>query len=245
MRTAIQEKKDAERRAYYLQILGTLSQEDRSQTLLQALEDPAPLVALVAFRRLCEPEHAQFAPQLIDHLDRFEQIAPGLLASLLARLGFDALPALRQAFADPNRSPRVRIILAQTLSQLNDPQAATLAARILQSSSLDEELTIALLRLLTQDGAPAHQEVILRYLDHPSERIRAEAVRALGTAGDANSLGLLVQALQDASPWVAMIAARTLKQRQQVALLEEAATRYPGRRLLIEQVLHENTAPAA
>ncbi len=229
-----------EARAYYLQILAVLSEENLSEVLLHALDDPAPLVALVAFRRLAQPENAPLAPQLIGRLHRFKQISPALLASLLSRLGFEALPALRQALGDVQHPAWVRAIIAQTLSLLNDPQGAFLAAQMLQNPNLPDELVLALLTLVAHGGTAAYTVVLLPYLHHPNEAVRLEAVRALGTIGDATSQTLLVKALEDTSSWVALAAARALKQQRAFALLAELAERYPQRRMLIEQVLQES-----
>ncbi|GBD01589.1 hypothetical protein HRbin18_01315 [bacterium HR18] len=229
-----------EKRAYYLQILGVLSDENLSEVLLQALDDPAPLVALVAFRRLARAENAHLTPHLVDRLHRFSQSSPALLASLLSRLGFEALPMLRQALSDVQRPSWVRAVLAETLSLLNDPHGAFIAARLLQEKDLPEELTIALLRLLAHGGSPAHATILLPYLRHPKEALRLEAVQTLGTIGDSSSLPLLVEAMHDDSPWVALAAARALKRQNAFSLLAQLAEQYPSRRLLIEQVLHES-----
>jgi len=230
-----------EERAFRLQILGVLGRRTQTELLVQALDDPAPLVVLVAFRQLAHPETAHLAPILIDQMPRLYQTSPALLGALLAWLGFEALPALRQALLDEHRPVWVRVVLADALHRLNDPKGAHLAADLLQHPDLPAELVQALLRLIAAAGTPAHQGVILPYLQHPDEAVRVEAVRALGVVGSEAQLPRLAAALQDPSPWVAMAAARALKQRQALTLLQEAA-RQPALRPLIEQVLHEDPA---
>lgn len=198
----------AEERAYRLQILGVLDRRRQTSLLVQALDNPSPLVVLVAFRQLAHPETAHLAPLLIDRLPRLQQTSPKLLAALLAQLGVDALPSLRAALLDSHRPPWVRVVLADALHRLSDPQGAHLAARLLQRPDLPPALTQALLRLVAVAGAPAHQEVVLPYVHHANEAIRLEAIQALGAIGNEEALPMLVQALHDPSPWVALAAAR-------------------------------------
>ncbi|MDQ7039940.1 MAG: HEAT repeat domain-containing protein [Rhodothermus sp.] len=227
-----------EKRAYRLQLLGVLGQGAYTQPLIQALDDPAPLVVLVAFHQLARPEHAHLAELLVDRLERLQQIAPSLLASLLAQLGFEALPALRTALLDASRPAWIRAILAEALSRLNDPHSAYLAAQLLRQKTLPPELTQALLRLIAHAGTSTQQAAILPYLQHPNAAIRMEAVRALGAIGDEQHLAILARSLSDSSPWVALTAARALKRRGALHLLQEAA-RHPRLRTLSEQVLNE------
>jgi len=57
---------------------------------------------------------------------------------------------------------------------------------------------------------PVAREVLLRAIGDDDRRVRTEAVRALGTYGDASSLIQLILIIQDDDPWIAVSAAEAI-----------------------------------
>lgn len=232
-------KSTPEERARRLQILGLLGFEDYRDEIIAALDDPSPLVAIVAFRQLARPDHPEYASLLVKKLPRVRRFSHEMLASLLAGMGSSVLPPLREALRDPTRPAWIRAIAANVLAHLNDPTAGFLAAQALQSPDLAPELATALLRLLGVVGTSEMIPVLTSYLEHPNEAVRAEAVRAFGQIGGPESVSLLRQALDDPSPWVAFFAATALQQLGQNELLRQIAESDHPRHDLVRQVLAE------
>jgi len=221
-----------------IQTLGTLGLPRYSGEVLTALDDPSPLVAMVAARSLCRKEHAEYAQAVLRRLGRFEGWSPNVLASMLASIGADAAPSLRRGLGDRDEPPAVRAIAADALSMLADLGSADVAAGVVEEGG-DRELSAAALRLLAVVGRPEHLETVRARCADVDSFVRAAALSALGTlAQEADHLRLL-GALSDPSPWVAIQAARGLISAGATPLLEELADSDHPRAVLARQVLLE------
>ncbi len=232
-------KSTPEERARRLQILGLLGFEDYRNAIIAALDDPSPLVAIVAFRQLARPDRSEYAPLLVQKLPRVRRFSHEMLASLLAGMGTSVLPPLREALRDPTRPAWIRAIAANVLARLNDPIAGPLATQALQTTDLPPDLIKALLRLLGTVGTLEMLPILTAYLEHSDEGVRAEAIRALGQIGDPESAPFLLQALDDPSPWVAFFAAAALQQIGRNDLLRQLANSDHPRHNLVRQILAE------
>ena len=192
-----------------IRTLGALGMPSHQSTVLAALDDPEPSVAIVAARTLARPEYAEHGHRLLSTLPRFARMEPLFLASLLADLGPTVAPELRLRLADPTTPGWLRTIQAVALRMQGDPLAADVAARLL-SEEIDLELRIALLKLLAKVGRPEHVVAVRPLVESKSSVVRALALRALGVLGDERVIPLLVTGLGDESAWAAADAARGL-----------------------------------
>lgn len=197
-------------RARAVQTLVTLGMPVYADNVLGALDDPSPLVAMVAARGLAREEHAVHAPAVLARIDRFSRWHGRFLSAMLGSIGQAAAPALRQTMADSTVSPHGRAVAGQALAQLSDLQAADLAAEILRTEH-DETLLTAALAILADVGQPSHLPDV-RILLHPDRPawVRAQALETIACLGSAGEVPLLVSALDDASPWVGLKAAHGL-----------------------------------
>jgi hypothetical protein len=98
-------------------------------------------------------------------------------------------------------------VLAEALLLQGDLSAGDVAAEVLVTST-DRELRIATLRLLHGVGRPEHAAVVRRFLGESDDVVRAQAVRALGSVGSAADVPVLLDAMGDPWPWIALRAAR-------------------------------------
>ncbi|MFH1740474.1 MAG: HEAT repeat domain-containing protein [bacterium] len=229
---------DATQRARAAQTLSALGLFDYALELIAALDDPSPLVAMIAARALARKEHPQFAVPVLDRLHRFRSWSRNYLASMLAAVGSEITPALRNALADPNRSARTRSVSAEALLELNDFAAADTAARILETET-DRDLLASCLRLLAQVGRIEHLSSVRRLCGSSDFVVRAHAVRALGSLGGAEDYDNVLQAFEDPSQWVAIHAAWALKDVGGLDDLKEIAGSDHPRADLARQVLTE------
>lgn len=201
--------RSAETRAIAVETLGLLSRPEDTDVLAAALDDPSPLVAMVAARAIAREGTARHAAAMVAHLHRFQEWRPSYLAAMLAAFGPPIAPSLRAALANPARLPRVRTVACDALARLNDAAAAATAAAILAREE-DPELVSAALRLLARVGHAEHLPAIRARIHDPSEAVRLAAVRALGALGGPQDVPLLAGSLTDSSRWVAEHAARGL-----------------------------------
>jgi HEAT repeat protein len=201
--------RSAETRARAVHTLGLLSEPGHTQPLVAALDDPSPLVAMVAARALTREWSPEHAGVIVGHIHRFESWLPSYLAAMLAASGPAIAPALRESLADRRQSARVRTVAAAALNRLNDPAAAGTAYRALLEED-DPDLLSEVLRLLRKVGTAEHLPGVRARLDAPSEAVRVAAVRALGELGGADDVPRLLEALRDPSRWVVEHAARGL-----------------------------------
>ena len=232
-----------EARARRLQILGLLGFPDYAEDLVSALDDPSPLVAMVALRNLARREHPAFTPLLLEKLPRFEDFSHDSLASLLAGIGFEAAAPLRRVLGDAERPVWVRAVAAKALGRIGDVAAADLAADVLDACE-DPELILAALELIGRVGDARHRAAVEARLRSPHEEVRLHAVRALGALGGAGVRAALRRALDDPSPWVALAAAESLKKIGAAGLLRALAASTHPRTALFQQVLTDNSLAA-
>lgn len=230
---------DAEHRARDLQTLGLLGFQTYLQDIIDALDDPSPLVAMVAARALARRQHTQYAHLVLDKLHHFEAWRSESLASLLANLGVDVAPALRDAVADSARPTRVRAIAADALRKLNDAGAAETAARILNAPA-DRSLQTACLRLIKEVGRPEHLSVVRRLANSNDFVLRIHAIGALGRIGGPDEADRLRQAVTDSSEWVAIQAVQGLKEMGETPYLRNLAASDHARSPLARQALIED-----
>lgn len=194
-----------EKRARAVHLIGVLGR-DQTAVLIEALDDPAPLVGLTAARALTrrlEPGHVE---AVVSRLHRFRHWRPAFLGAMLGALGADAAPILRWALGDARQAPRVRAVVADALADLADPAAGDVAARA-ATTATDAELIAACLRLLARSGQPDHLPTVRRHVDSEILIVRIAAFRALGALAVREDVPRLEQGLDDPSPWVAEHAA--------------------------------------
>ncbi len=215
-----------EGRALAVQLLGALGAARHAATVRAALDDPSPLVAMTAAQSLASHGRTDEAAAILERLPRFAEWSPGFLASMLARMGAGAAPALRSLLADAARAPGDRAVAAEALRIVHDMPAAG-AAREAVATATDPDLMAAALRLLAAVGSPADAPAVRAAARSPDPVVRAMACAALGAIGDANDTEPLAALLDDAAPWVVLHAARSLVALGGVARLEAAAAR-PG-----------------
>jgi hypothetical protein len=232
----------SEVRTRAIQTLGTLGLPRYSKEVLAGLDDPSPLVSMVAARYLARPEFPDLAPAVMKHLHRFEGWNRRFLASMLAAMGPEASPSLRDRLADQNEPAWLRAVHAEALAMQLDPVAGDVAVEALATAE-DRELISALLRLLAAAGRPDHLPTIRERCVSQDVVIRAQALHALGLLGDENDLPLLVEAMDDPSPWAAMHAARGVREAGGRSILTEIAESDGPNASLAGQILSEEADP--
>lgn len=203
---------DPLRRARAVEMLGQLGLPAHNRDVLVALGDSSGIVAMVAARALAregDPDHLE---PILRELPRLEDWSPHYLASLLLSFGPPAAPRLRALMADRNAHAGLRGVAAEALAGLNDLQAADLAASCLRDVE-DADLATDLLRLMAKLGHGGHVPGIRPFVYREEPHVRAAALRALGALGGAEGdVALLRRGLNDPSPWVAIHAARGLRE---------------------------------
>lgn len=239
---ALANHRRSEIRTRAIQTLGTLGLPKYSKEVLKGLDDPSPLVSMIAARSLAREEFPEFAEQILAHLDRFAGWNRRYLSSMLAAIGWGISHMLRDGLADEDAPTWVRAVLADALRMQMDPLAGDVAAKAILTNE-DRELLAALLRLVAVVGRPGHVTVIRARCASPDPVIRAQALHALGLLGDEDDLPLLVTSMGDTSPWAALHAARGVREAGGRALLAELAESDDPKAVLAGQVLSEEDEP--
>ena len=226
-------------RARAVQTLGDLGWRDYAPSIVAALDDPSPLVSIVAARVLCRRETADHVPDVLLRIGRFSSWTAEFLSSMLAACGPTAAHALRETLWDDDQDDEARAIAAVALRRLGDLRADRAAAHVLAEGA-GRELTIASIRLLGEVGRHHHLDLIRGFLQDSDFVIRVATVDALATLGgqpELEQLHGLVHA--DPSRWVALHAARGLAHSGQIEALRTLADSEHARSAIGAQVLAE------
>ncbi len=204
--------REPSRRARALYTLGTLDPKAYAGQALQSLDDPSPLVAVVAAQALQignQPRHAQ---AVLAKLHRFGSLSPNYLASLLASIGPGAAPALRETLGNRSLRADVRAIAAEALVRLHDAAAGAMLPDLLRHET-DRNLLKTLLTLAREAGDPSVLAPIRDLASSDDFALRAHAIRALGELGTPEDMALVRRAVLDPNPWVGRQAALALRER--------------------------------
>lgn len=201
----------AELRARAVQTLGDLGLPGYAPVLLDALDDPSALVSMVAARGLCQGGRVDHLLPVLDRIQRFQRWSRRMVASMLAGFGPESAPILRRVLVEESRPKPVRAVAAWALADLNDAEAADLAADLLAREE-DQDLKVSCLRVLETVGRPEHAPAVAGRLSDPSQAVRAAAARALGALGSVEDCAVLLELVAgDPSPWVAIGAGRSIR----------------------------------
>jgi HEAT repeat protein len=228
-------------RARAVQTLGSLGLPDHEDLVIAALDDPSPLVAMVAARALAKEEEPRYAEPLLAKVHRFGDWNRPYLASMLAAMGPQVAPGLRRALADGHSKPWTRAVMAEALRLQGDFEAGDVAAEVLKTAE-ERDLVVAVLRLLADVGRPAHLPSLRALVTSHDGVVRAQALRALGRLGGEGDLPALVNALDDEFTWAALYAARGVRESGGRGILLDAAASESRRGRLALQVLEEEGA---
>lgn len=227
-----------EHRAGAVQTLSIFGLRDYTKCIIAALNDPSPIVAMLAARSLSRKEFPEYAEAVLSKIHRFESWNRNYLASMLASFGSEAARLLREVFADSKRPLGVRTACAEALFKLNDLASADIATDIVATET-DTDLLAAALRLLSKTGRPKHLEAIRVMTGSPDSVVRAHSLIALGELGTTADLYRLSRGLEDSSPWVAIHAARGLKKIGGTELLEKISNSVHPSASIAREVMSE------
>ena len=230
---------DPERRARAVLTLSALGLKEYDKQIVASLDDPSPLVAMVAVRALASQDSPEYAPVIMNHLHRFEDWSRNFLTSLLKLIGPEGTPAFRETLSDSQATPISRATAAQALRDLNDLLSADIAAQVIEMES-DRDLLAAVLKLLAQVGQEKHVPVIRKLIASPDFVVRACALKALGMIGEENDLELIKSGIDDPIPWVAIQAVEGILSAGGQELLQDIAESDHPRANLAQQALAEN-----
>ncbi len=233
--------RNAEHRARALQTLGELSVAMYSDQFLQALKDPSTLVAMSAAQALSREYDPAYAEQLLDALARFDQWSVNYLAALLSTMGPESAEALRGALGDTSRPPRVRAVVAATLTALNDVESVDVARRVIEAED-QVDLVVRCLRLVEKLGADDQLPAVRSLLMSPEPGIRARALRTLARIGGSDDADRIKAGLTDESNWVVLHAVRGLSELGETELLEDIAASEHGAAEAARELLWEGSA---
>jgi HEAT repeat protein len=231
---------DPERRARAIKTLALLGFQEYIQNIIKALDDPSPLVAMVAARSLVHEKNPDYAKFVIQKLHRFDQWSTSFLTATLAAVGPHIIPALHSTLSDKTTPSRTRTVAVNALQQLNDIESTDIAVEILQSTD-DTELIASCLRYIGRIGYTKHIPIVRSFLQHPNFAIRTNATRTIGMLGSPEDWPYLKHALLDESPWVAIQAAEGLRESDAYDILEEIALSDHPRAVFAQQVLEEES----
>jgi hypothetical protein len=210
----------------------------------RALDDPSPLVAMVAARYFCQTEGPEFTPRFLKHADRFRTWNVNLLGSMLAEIGQGAMADLTDTLVDPQASDRMRAVAAHAISIIDPVEGALAADRVLEEEEASEkpsvELVAACLRTIQAACSPSHLARIRRLCESPEFVIRVRAIDALrDLAREDQDFELLERLLADENYWVALRAAEALAELGRIEVLERLASQEDVRETLVQEVIEQ------
>ncbi|MDZ7814431.1 MAG: HEAT repeat domain-containing protein [Planctomycetota bacterium] len=175
--------------------LAMLSGEDAMDSLLEALDDSEGDVRRASEAALKRMGAFRYLAQMLEEGD--EQHAVDATRYMATLTDNRSAQYLRDALVDER--PKVRKAAAEALKKLGEEEWA-------QNIKGDEDD----LTRLSQMKSGSATELLTTLLEHPDEKRRISALRALGNGSDRRAVGSIVPLLDDDSDQVVMAAAATL-----------------------------------
>lgn len=215
----------ADRRGLAAHLFGLVGSPPDLRRLVPLLHDPSPEVGMIAARALGRSGDLAYLRPVVGALDRFDAWGTPAVASALTLFGVEAGPGLQDGLADPALGESARSVCAEALRRLGYVPAGDVAASLLLSDEAPPlEVQAAALRLLRDVGGPGHAAAARAHIDHDDEVVRLHAVSALSALSlQPDDAARIELALGDASPWVALRAARGLIESGRTAPLRSLA----------------------
>jgi HEAT repeat protein len=232
---------NVERRARAAQMLGELGPVRYRTDLFAALDDPAPLVVMIAAVALSRHYRAADVLRLIESVNRLSLLTNRMLVSMFQRLGPQSSWAFRQTLADRTQSPKLRAVAAKVLAQFNDADATDIAAAVVEEAE-DVDLRVAALQVLERVGPAEHLPLVRRLVNDPVAAVRGSAIKILGKLGGEADIPILVDALEDPVSWVAIHAAEGLRRAGRGVLEAVAEVRQRRSSMVAREMLFQDDA---
>lgn len=229
---------DDEQRARAILTLSNMGFEKYQHLIVQALDDPSPVVAMLASRSLSDRGASQYLDVVLSKIDLFRSWSPTYLTTMLESLARRQPTLLLMHLREQAHPDWVRAIILKALTQLYCSEALPLAADLLREDS-DREIQAAALQLLARLGHTEYRPLIRSKCEHPDFVIRLHAIKALAQIGDQTDTELFQQLLEDESRWVALQAAEALKSIGKLEILEKFADSGHSHAELALQVLYD------
>lgn len=229
---------DPEQRARAVLTLSTLAPERFSSAIQGALDDESPLVAMLAARSLADRNEASMTPLVLSKIQRFNSWNQGYLISLLVNLSRENPELLREELVKAEHAPWVKVIIVQSLGELNDWHSLPLCVDLLNQES-DREVQAAALQVIGKLGHDGLKGIVRSKCQDEDFVIRLNAIKALSALGDESDKELLRNALDDESRWIATQAAYGLKRSQNFEVLKQLSQSDHPRKELAAQVLYD------
>src|SRR5690606_1558589 len=155
-----------------LELLGALDFERGRARIVRALDDPVPLVGMVAARALARHAAVAHLPALLARLPGFPHWSVEYLGSLLAAFGPGPASVLRNLLVDASAPPRMRSAACRALRALNDLDAIGPALERLAHEA-DDDIQADLVRLVGRLGGPEHLGRVRSLAEAPAPHVRA------------------------------------------------------------------------
>lgn len=99
-------------RARAIETRATLGLPEQSARVMAALDDPSPLLRMIAARAIARAGTLRHRATVVERLTRFDEWNPRFLASLLAGMGSETSGSLRERLADDGMEPWARAVTA-------------------------------------------------------------------------------------------------------------------------------------
>lgn len=231
-------KGDAEQRARAILTLSILAPEAHQARMVDALEDPSPLVATMAARALAENGAIAYLKPILEKMPRFRSWSQNYLVSMLVSLGKEQPEHLREALVLSHQPNWVKTVIMKALTEINDWNTLPLAVQFLQEDA-HREVQAAALQFLARIGHHGLLDLIRKKCHHEDFVIRLNAVKALANLGSGEDRELMLQLLHDPSQWIAYQAALALRSTHNLDdLLGIALSNHP-RSELAKEVLYD------
>lgn len=200
---------DESQRLLCCEILGAMGGRARSQTLLDALIDPAPSVRIGAAISLAQ------SGDLPSLDETFEKLGPdGLASSRLIHFFEPLLPARRNEVValakDISADSQVRVSALTALSRQEDPDLVALLKELANDEASPVVIEVA--RLLGELADPEGSPVLASLLKKECVYIRRAAAQSVGSLGNDNFSYTLLPVLMDDDNVVRQSAERSMGQ---------------------------------
>ncbi|MDZ7822237.1 MAG: HEAT repeat domain-containing protein [Candidatus Marinimicrobia bacterium] len=178
--------------------------------------DPRDMdMSLLSIRELQNAPEVEIKKQIIQILYKFPYLSPVYMSNILAGMGVEIIPVLRDIIKNRKDRPFMQIVAIDALRRMHDADSLRMTDQVLHRDQ-DPGVLRTWLKYIEDQGDRQYFEAVRNFISHPRTNVRMAAIRAYIELSDRIGSRDIIRFFNDPSVNVAVNAAEKLRDVKQL-----------------------------